>query len=96
MPITVMLKATLKENQQNKLEDLMRESLVETRKYEGFRDITIYQEDNSNNIVFYSIWDKKEHYENYLNYRIQTGDIDTLAQFFENKPQISFYNDLKL
>lgn len=96
MPITVMLKATLKGEQENKLKELMSKFLIQTRTYQGFRNITIYKEDNSNNIVFYSIWDKKEDFQNYLNFRIQSGDMGVLAQVFEAEPQISFYNDLKL
>lgn len=96
MLVTVMLKATLKNGQKDKLKELMSKFLVQTRTYKGFRDITIYKEDNSDNIVFYSIWDKKEDFKNYLNFRIQSGDMSVLAQVFEGEPQISFYNDLEL
>lgn len=96
MSVTVMLKATLKDGQENRLKELMSKFLVQTRTYDGFKDITIYKEDNSSNIVFYSIWDKKEDFQNYLNFRVQSGDMGVLAQVFEGEPQISFYNDLKL
>lgn len=96
MSITVMLNIKIKENSQKEFEELMKVYLVQTRQYKGFQKISIYKDEDSNNVVFYSIWDSKKDYENYFNWRMETGVLTKIASVSESEPQLSFYTDLQL
>lgn len=96
MSITVMLEATLKKNKLTELQNLLEKYLPQTREQKGFQNIDIYRQDDSNKVIFYSIWDTKKDYENYLNWRIETGVMNILAEVFETEPAIKFYNNLNI
>lgn len=94
MSVTVMLKSSVSENNMDKLTSLLKQYLPQTREYKGFIDIKIYKDKYSKDIVFYSKWKKKENYESYLNWRLETGVMEKLSEVFENEPVIKFYNTL--
>ena len=96
MAITVILRLTVKENKLDKLENMLKQYLPETRKYKGFIDISIHHQIDSNNVVFYSKWDEKKDYENYLNWRIETGVMNKLSEVLDSEPDIRFYNTLNI
>lgn len=91
MSITVMLNIKIKKDSQKEFEELMKTKLVQTRQYKGFQKIKIYKDEGSNNVVFYSIWDSKKDYENYFNWRMETGVLTKIATLSESEPQISFF-----
>lgn len=94
MSITVMLKSTVIEKNIEKLRSLLKQYLPQTREYKGFIDIKIHKDEYSEDIVFYSKWEKKEDYESYLNWRFETGVMEKLSEVFESEPVIKFYNTL--
>ena len=92
--ITVILELEVQENKLQQLESMLREYLKETRKYKGFIHISILHDNATNNVVFYSQWQTLKSYEEYFNWRVQTGVMDELKKVIVNEPTITYYNGL--
>ncbi len=85
MACQVLLEATIKDGCHDKLRQRFVELLPATRAYEGINSIYITKDqDNPSQIVIVELWESRAHYENYLDWRTETGVMDELATMMEN------------
>jgi quinol monooxygenase YgiN len=69
--------------------------LKETRSYEGCHAVYFVQnQDDPSNLEFFSKWDSKQHYENYLQWRIDSGVMEEVANKYLNAEPLWRYFDL--
>ena len=70
------------------------EVLPDTRNYSGCNALYMTENiDIPNQVEFISIWDSKEHYDTYLNWREETGLLDEMAEkYLERDPIFRFLN----
>ena len=54
-------------------------------------DLT-YNTENPNNWVFTELWDSKEHYEKYLQFRTEDGTLEAVASLCEAAPSIRIFD----
>jgi len=65
----------------------------DTRAYDGCVLFDIWaDQDNPARVLFYEIWDSREHQERYLAWRTETGLMDKLGPFLAAPPVISYYD----
>ncbi len=92
MNAIVILEADIKEGQKDELLKLLFNYLPETRKYQGFIDISIHVEENKNHVLFYEEWESFTDYESYLQWRTETGVMNKLGATFSSPPLIRYFN----
>ena len=70
------------------------EVLPVTRNYSGCNALYMTENiDIPNQVEFFSIWDSKEHYDTYLNWRDQTGLLAEMNEkYLESDPVFRFLN----
>ena len=70
--------------------------LATCRQTRSTRCDALYMTENidiPNQVEFISIWDSKEHYDTYLNWRDETGLLDEMAEkYLESDPIFRFLN----
>ena len=54
-------------------------------------DLT-YNTENPKNWIFTEVWDSKQHYEKYLQFRTEDGTLDTVASLCEDAPSIRIFD----
>jgi quinol monooxygenase YgiN len=52
----------------------------------------IHNLDDSTNLVFYELWDSREHYQKYLNWRTERGDFENLSSKLASPASIRYYD----
>ena len=69
--------------------------LKETRSYEGCHAVYFIQnQDDPSNLEFFSKWDSKQHYDNYLQWRIDSGVMEDVANKYLDGEPLWRYFDL--
>jgi|TARA_S200000501_G_C20352840_1_gene538378 quinol monooxygenase YgiN len=69
--------------------------LKETRSYEGCHAVYFIQnQDDPSNLEFFSKWDSKQHYDNYLQWRIDSGVMEEVANKYLDGEPLWRYFDL--
>ena len=69
--------------------------LKETRSYEGCHAVYFVQnQDDPSNLEFFSKWDSKQHYDNYLQWRIDSGVMEEVANKYLDGEPLWRYFDL--
>lgn len=92
MPVTVLLTAKADPEKLDDLHDALKAALPDTREYEGFIQIDVYQNDaDPTDVILHEIWETKEHYLAYLKWRTDTGVMDALGSMLTSPPSIQFY-----
>lgn len=92
MNATVILEADVKEGKKDELLRLLSQYLPETRKYKGFIDISIHTGEKNNHVIFYEKWESIKAYESYLQWRTETGVMNTLGATLSAPPVIRYFN----
>jgi len=87
MSVTVILEAEVKQGQKDNFLTFLSKLLPETHKFKGFIDITIYSEENTDLILFISKWESFAIYQQYLQWRCETGDMASLGEFLQQPPK---------
>jgi quinol monooxygenase YgiN len=90
MSITVILEADPKPGQKTKLLHVLSQYLPETSRYKGFIEISIYSEVNTELVIFLSKWDSIEVYQQYLQWRVDTGIMAILGDLLTVPPVIRY------
>lgn len=67
---------------------LLTKHLPDTHKFNGFIDISIYSEEDTELVIFISKWQSFEVYQQYLQWRIDTGVMATLGSLLAAPPVI--------
>ncbi|HBR96863.1 MAG TPA: hypothetical protein DD979_05750 [Gammaproteobacteria bacterium] len=92
MSVTVILEAAIKPGKKDALVALLDSLLPETRAYQGLTHITIHTDAKGENILFYEEWESAANYEDYLQWRTETGVMDKLGAHFSAPPAIRYFN----
>ncbi len=94
MACQVLLEARVKDGCLDEIKKKFVEILPDTRSFEGCIYIYVTQDlDDPAKIVFVELWESRSHYEKYLEWRTQRGDMDKMAEMMEN-PSWSFLENM--
>lgn len=93
MSVYVLLEGTLKDGQVNDFTELCREAFPVTRAFDGCQEIhlTLNVED-PHNFVLNELWDSKEHYEKYLEFRVKDGTVEKIGALCKEGPSIRLFD----
>ena len=93
MTVNVILEGTLKEGESENFPGICTEAFKVTRAFDGCQGIElIYNTESPNNWIFNEVWDTKEHYEKYLQFRTEDGTIDAITSLCEDAPSIRIFD----
>ena len=93
MTVNVILEGTLKEGKRENFTGICTEAFKVTRAFDGCQGIElIYNTESPNNWIFNEVWDTKEHYEKYLQFRTEDGTIDAIASLCVDAPSIRIFD----
>ena len=93
MTVNVILEGTLKEGERENFTGICTEAFKVTRAFDGCQNIElIYNTESPNNWIFNEVWDTKEHYEKYLQFRTEDGTIDAIASLCVDVPSIRIFD----
>jgi quinol monooxygenase YgiN len=63
--------------------------------HDGCEDIALRRnEDDPDNIISFTRWATREHYDAYLAWRTAKGDTDTVSQFLTEPMTIRYFDDI--
>ncbi len=93
MTCQVLLEGRAKEGCIEKLRSMFKDILPDTRGFEGCVSLHVVQnQDDAQNLVVVEQWDTRQHYEKYLEWRTERGDLETLSAMFDGDPSIRFFD----
>ena len=93
MAVSVILEGTLKEGERDGFTGICTDAFKATRAFEGCQGIDLtYNTESPNNWIFTEVWDTKEHYEKYLQFRKEDGTIDAIASLCSDTPSIRIFD----
>ena len=73
----------------------LRKILPDTRGYDGCVSISVVQnQDEPTEFAVLEQWNTRQHYEDYLSWRTETGVLDELMGMVEGEPSIRFFDYL--
>ena len=93
--IFVNLQLKVKNGLESKFIEELNIILKETRSYEGCHAVYFIQnQDDPSNLEFFSKWESKQHYDNYLQWRIDSGVMEEVANKYLDGEPLWRYFDL--
>jgi quinol monooxygenase YgiN len=93
MTCIVILEVTAKKGTGRQLVETLHGILPDTRNKDGCQGVEVTTNlDNSDNLVLVERWATRQHYENYLAWRQQRGDLDKLAEALAGPPSIRYFD----
>lgn len=93
MTCIVILEVTAKKGTGAQLVETFRALLPDTRNKDGCQGVECTANlDDRDNLVLVSRWTTRQHYENYLAWRQQRGDLDKLAAALAGPPSIRYFD----
>lgn len=93
MTCIVILEVTAKKGTGAQLVETIRTMLPDTRNKDGCRSVEVTTNlDDADNLVLVERWTTRKHYENYLAWRQQRGDLDKLAEALAGPPSIRYFD----
>ncbi len=94
MSVLVLVEFNVKPENVNDLMNFMREDLHVTRGFDGCNGLTLHRnQDDSNNMVFTEDWDSRQHYEKYLAWRTERGDLQKLLGWIVGEPSWRYFDN---
>ena len=81
MGVMVTLEIPVIEDKLESFLDVLRETLKETRVYEGCQKVEVFVEQETSSVVLVELWDSAKHQQAYLSWRIETGLVEALSEF---------------
>ena len=92
MTVSVLLEGTLKEGEKDGFTALLTEKFKLTKTFDGFQTIDLtYNVEDPNNWVITELWDSKEDYEKYLQFRQEDGTLDEVAAVCTDAPSVRIF-----
>ncbi len=93
MTVSVILEGTLKDGEIEKFTGICKKAFEVTRAFDGCQGIDLaYNTENPKNWIFTEVWDSKQHYEKYLQFRTEDGTLDAVASLCEDAPSIRIFD----
>ncbi len=94
MACQILLEARVKDGYFDQYKKWLVGILPDTRSFDGCVDIYVTRDlDDPAKIVFIELWESRNHYEKYLAWRTERGDMDTVADMMED-PKWSFLENI--
>ena len=92
--IFVNLQLRVKSGLESEFIEELNITLKETRSYEGCHAVYFVQnQDDSSNLEFFSKWDSKQHYDKYLQWRIDSGVMEEVAnKYLDGEPSWRYFD----
>src|SRR5689334_1481894 len=95
MTCIVILEVTAKKGTGMQLVEALRGLLPDTRNKDGCEGVEVTTNlDNPDNLVLVERWATRKHYENYLAWRQQRGDLDKLVAGLAEPPSIRYFDPM--
>ena len=92
MSCVVLLEIQVKPEKVNDVKAMLKANLPDTRSYAGCQGIDVYDNlDDKGNMVAYERWDSPAHYQKYLAWRTETGELDKLGAYLAGPPSIRYF-----
>lgn len=92
MPVKILLDLNAEEGQVDAIKAYFSEILVDTRSYKGCIKIDVLSNlDNPNNLVIYEMWENRQAYQEYYNWRTDTGVFEKLGEMITTPPKLTFF-----
>ena len=93
MACVVLLEVQVKEEFIDQFKASFKEMFPDTRSYDGCIDIYATQDqDNPTTMIAVEQWETRQHYEKYLAWRTERGDLDKLGAMFSAEPSIRYFD----
>ena len=93
--IFVILQLNIKKSLESECIEELNILLKDTRAYEGCNALYFVQNlDDPTNLEFCSKWDSKEHYEKYLQWRVESGVLEDFSNKYVVEEPVWRYFDL--
>lgn len=94
MATTVLLELHIQPGKTTDFLAYIRSIIADTRKFAGFQEIRICQNDEDKNcLVFVEKWDSRQAYEKYFDWRTSTGVVAKLGEYVAAAPSKRFFDD---
>jgi heme-degrading monooxygenase HmoA len=93
MTVSVLLEGFLKEGERDGFTALLTEKFKVTRTFDGFQTIDLtYNVEDTSNWVITELWDTKEEYQKYLQFRQEDGTLDEVASVCRDAPSVRIFD----
>jgi len=93
MSCTVILEVTAQSGKGSELIGLFASILGDTRAFDGCSGVdVVVNQDDADNVVLLEHWESRAHYEKYLAWRQERGDLDALGGFLAGAPSIRYFD----
>ena len=93
MTVSVLLEGHLIEGARDGFTALVTEKFKLTKTFNGFQKIDLtYNVEDANNWVITELWDSKEDYQKYLQFRQDDGTLDEVASICEDAPSVRIFD----
>jgi len=93
MTVSVLLEGFLKEGERDGFTALLTEKFKDTRTFDGFQTIDLtYNVEDPSNWVITELWDTKEEYQKYLQFRQEDGTLDEVASVCRDAPSVRIFD----
>jgi len=97
MSITVMLEIQSKPESIDELKTTLKAILPDTRAYDGCENVQVTtNQDDALNLILVETWESRQHYETYLGWRDERGDLEALGKMLSQAPNIRYYDTLDI
>ena len=91
MTVLVNLVFPIKPEKLDSFLAMMSEALKETRTFDGCISVKTYHEEDSSNVLLIEEWESFEKQKAYLNWRVETGLMDVLAEYVSGELSVKKY-----
>ena len=93
MTVSVLLEGFLKEGERDGFTALLTEKFKVTRTFDGFQTIDLtYNVEDPSNWVITELWDTKEEYQKYLQFRQEDGTLNEVASVCRDAPSVRIFD----
>ena len=93
MSVSVLLEGQLIEGARDGFTALLAEKFKLTKSFDGFQAIDLtYNVGDPNNWVITEVWDSKEDYEKYLQFRQKDGTLEEVASICKGAPSVRIFD----
>lgn len=95
MSVIVLFEPKAAPGQEHAVHSMLAEILPDTRAFDGCESLTAHRdEDDPAQLVLIEYWRSREHYDAYLQWRAERGDIERLGALLAGPPVIRYLADV--
>ena len=93
MSVRVILELNINPEMADDVKAGFKDGLTDTRGFEGCEEISVIEnQDDPNMVLVLEQWESREHYEAYLKWRTDRGDMDNINQISTEPYKVSYYD----